>query len=54
MTPTLHNGDVFANTTKKTAILQCVVIQIFKVAFRPKRQNVWENSNFDFFFAQPQ
>ena len=29
MTPTLHIGDVFANTTKTPAILACIVTEIW-------------------------
>ena len=29
MTPTLHNEDVFANTTKTPASLQCIVTEIW-------------------------
>ena len=51
----LHNGNVFANTTKNPAIPQCIVIEIwtgqnrnFKGVFLSKLQNCWTNLKFNF------
>ena len=56
MTRTLHNGDVFANTTKNSGDSTMYSYwgygpdknQILKVDFWPKLQHFWENLNFIF------
>ena len=54
MTPTLHNGDVFANTTKN-AFLGCIVTEIWpgqntnlKSGFLAKTSKILAKLNFNF------